>query len=111
MANEAKKISEFSACNAPTVNNMLVVVGNTSGTANTYKLTIGNLFGNAQANVVVGNNFYLSANIVIIRDERSPANSASLGFTSRSLWFDNTHIYCVLANGEIRRVAHASWTS
>jgi hypothetical protein len=109
MANEAKPISELGACNAPTVNNMLAVVGNTSGTANTFKLTIGNLFGNAQANVVVGNNYYLSANIVLIRDTRTPANSASLGYTPRSLWFDNTHIYCVLANGEIRRVPHSSW--
>jgi len=109
MANEAKKISELTACNAPTVNNMLAVVGNTSGTSNTFKLTIGNLFGNAQANVVIGNNYYLSANIVLIRDTRTPANSASLGYTSRSLWFDNTHIYCVLANSEIRRVPHSSW--
>jgi hypothetical protein len=109
MANEAKKISEFTACNAPTVNNMLAVVGNTSGTANTFKLTIGNLFGNSQANWVVGNNFYMSANILLIRDTRTPANSASLGYTPRALWFDDDYLYIVTTGGVIKRAALTSF--
>jgi hypothetical protein len=110
MANtNSRKITEYSACNAPGANNLLVVVGNTSGTANTFRLTISNLLGNSQANVIVGNTQVLSANTIIIRREGTPSDSLALGYSPGSFWFDNTHFYCVLANGHIRRASHESF--
>jgi hypothetical protein len=110
MANtNSRKISEYLACTSPTANNLLVVVGNTSGTANNFRLTVQNLLGNSQANVIVGNTQVLSANTLIIRREGVPSDSDALGYTPGSIFFTNDHIYCVLANGHIKRAPIGSF--
>lgn len=103
MASNARKISELTACTAATGGNQLVVVGNTSGTSNTYSLTVSNLFGNSQANVIVGDSYVLSTNNLIIRNTTTPANSEAGGITNNSIWFDADYIYVALANGYIKR--------
>jgi hypothetical protein len=105
MASNAKKISELIACTAPIGNNQLAVVGNTAGTKNTFSLTVSDLLGNSQANVVVGNSAVLSANTLIIRKTTTPANSTVGGATNNSIWFDADYIYVALANGHIKRAS------
>lgn len=109
MASNARPISNNSACTAPAGNNMLVITGNTSGTKNTFSLTVSNLFGNSQANVIVQNGYYISTNVMIIRDTSTPANSTVGGHTPNSIWFDDNYIYICLANGYIHRAAHSSF--
>jgi hypothetical protein len=106
--NDARKMSSYPACTAPEPTAVLVLTGNTTGTPNTpttFKVSITTLFGNSQANVYVKNGYSFSANVVTFRYETTPANSIVGGLPSKTMWFDNNAIYCVLANGYIKKAA------
>ena len=98
MSAEPKEINEFPACSSPSANDVLLGKGNTL--ANTFKYSVQNLLGNSSANVIVSN----TANFAV-KKEATPANSTVGGYLAKSMWFDNTHLYCVLSNGHIKRVA------
>jgi hypothetical protein len=110
MANtDSKKISEFSACNSPAANNLLVLVGNTSGTANTFRLTVSNLLGNSQANIVSSNDSYMSAKNLIIRKEQTPGSNSDVVYGG-SVWWDANYLYVAIANNTIKRVPLETFT-
>ena len=102
--NDARKVSGYSACNAPEANASLVVVGNTAGTNTTFRLSLETLLGNNQTNVIVSNTKTLSANSFIIRKKSTPSGSSDT-VSEGSLWWDNTYLYIATANNVIKRVA------
>ena len=102
MSAEPKTIDQFPACTSPSANDVLIGKGNSA--ANTFKYSVQNLLGNSSANVIVSNSAQFA-----VKKESSPANSNVGGALSKSIWWDNTHIYVVLSNGHIRRVAHESF--
>lgn len=114
MANtNARPISNLTACNAPIGNNLLAIVGNTAGTKNTFSLSISNLFGNSQANVIVANSFFLrantatittiSSNTVVITGSFTPGSNTDLAANGR-IWFDANYLYVAVGTNDIRRV-------
>ncbi len=93
-----RQISGWSACSAPTTNDLVLMQGNTL--ANTFNITITTLFGNNDVNHVVD-----SAAALVVSNTSTPADSDDGGFTNNSIWFSNDFIYCVQSNGYIKRAA------
>lgn len=91
MADRAKKISELVTATSAVANDQLVIVANTSGVATTKKITVGNLFGNSAANVV-------------IRSIATPANSTATNVAAGTLLYDSTYLYVATANNTLKRV-------
>jgi len=102
--NDGRKISGYSACNVPEANALLVVVGNTAGTKNTFTLSLTTLLGNNAANVYVANTKTLSANNLVIRKKSTPITSGDT-VGEGSIWWDATYLYIAVANNVIKRVA------
>lgn len=89
MSDRAKKISELTALTSASEDDLLVIVDNPSGTAATKKITVGNLFGNSQANVVIHG--------------VTPANS-TITIKQGTLLYSNSYLYIAVANNEIKRI-------
>jgi hypothetical protein len=95
MTDRAKKISELTALTAPSADDLLVIVDDPSGTTpETKKVTVGNLFGNSAANVVIRN--------------VSPANSG-ITVTKGTIFFDTSYLYIAVANNTLKRVSLSSF--
>jgi len=89
MSDRAKKISELTALTAPAAEDLMVIVDDPSGTPTTKYVTVGNLLGNAAANVVV----YFA----------TPANS-TITVKKGTIMVDNTYIYVATANNVLKRI-------
>lgn len=109
MADRAKKISELAALTAPSNDDLLVIVDSPANNAITKQVTVNNFLNNSQANVTVGNTFYLSANNFVIRRRATPASSTGTSDLQGSIWFDTNYIYVATANGTIKRAALSSF--
>ena len=76
-----KKVTELTALTNAASGDLLLIVDDPLGSPETKKITVGDLIGNVKiavthnANVTLSNTSVLSANSVIIRDTRTPANS------------------------------------
>jgi len=105
MADRAKKISELAVLTAPIAGDLLVIVDDPTGTPITKQITVGNLLGNAAANVVVSNTHYLSANNVVVRRKYTPGSSSGTTDVQGSIWFDDNYIYVAIGPGVIKRAA------
>jgi len=103
--NDPRKVSGYSGCTAPEGTAILPMTGNTAGTKTSFNVIVSNLLGNSQANVYVKNGYTFSANVITFRYETTPANSIVGGLPNKTMWFDNNNIYCVLANGYIKKAA------
>ena len=90
MSDRAKKISELSALTAPAAVDLLVIVDDPTGTPITKYVTVGNLLGNAAANVVIYN--------------ATPANS-TITVKKGTLIFDSNYLYVATANNTLKRIA------
>ena len=90
MSDRAKKISELSALTAPAAVDLLVIVDDPTGTPITKYVTVGNLLGNAAANVVIYNS--------------TPANS-TITVKKGTLIFDSDYLYVATANNTLKRIA------
>ena len=90
MSDRAKKISELSALTAPAAVDLLVIVDDPTGTPITKYVTVGNLLGNAAANVVIYN--------------ATPANS-TITVKKGTLIFDSDYLYVATANNTLKRIA------
>ena len=90
MSDRAKKISELSALTAPAAVDLLVIVDDPTGTPITKYVTVGNLLGNAAANVVIYN--------------ATPANS-TITVKKGTLMFDTDYLYIATANNTLKRIA------
>lgn len=109
MADRAKKISELAALTAPSNDDLLVIVDSPANNAITKQVTVNNFLNNSQANVTVGNTFYLSANNFVIRRRATPVSSTGTSDLQGSIWFDTNYIYVATANGTIKRAALSSF--
>ena len=94
MSDRAKKISELTALTTPAAVDLLVIVDDPTGTPVTKYVTVGNLLGNAAANVVV----YFA----------TPANS-TITVKKGTIMVDNTYIYVATANNILKRVSLTSF--
>ena len=90
MSDRAKKITELTALTAPAAEDLVVIVDDPSGTPVTKYVTVGNLFGNAAANVVIYNS--------------TPANS-TITVKKGTLIFDSDYLYIATANNTLKRVS------
>ena len=90
MSDRAKKISELTALTAPAAVDLLVIVDDPTGTPITKYVTVGNLFGNSSANVVIFNS--------------TPANS-TITVKKGTLIFDSDYLYVATANNTLKRIA------
>ena len=90
MSDRAKKITELTALTAPVAVDLLVIVDDPTGTPITKYVTVGNLLGNAAANVVIYNS--------------TPANS-TITVKKGTLMFDTSYLYIATANNVLKRVA------
>ena len=90
MSDRAKKITELSALTAPSADDRMVIVDDPSGNAVTKYVTVGNLFGNSAANVVIYN--------------ATPANS-TITVKKGTLMFDTSYLYVATANNILKRIA------
>lgn len=89
MANTAKVMTDYSACTAPALTDIVLGTSNLSGNAVTVKISIDNLYSNSAANLI-------SCKIVSISESSTPANSADVpagANTPNSLWSDGDYIY------------------
>jgi len=94
MSDRAKKISELTALAAPASEDLMVIVDDPSGTPITKYVTVGNLLGNAAANVVVYH--------------ATPANS-TITVKKGTIMIDNNYIYVATANNTLKRVGLSSF--
>ena len=94
MSDRAKKISELTALTSASEDDLLVIVDDPSGTAATKKITVGNLFGNSQANVVIYG--------------ATPANSA-ITIKQGTLMYSNSYLYIAVANNVVKRLSLESF--
>ena len=90
MSDRAKKITELTALTAPVAVDLLVIVDDPTGTPITKYVTVGNLLGNAAANVVIYNS--------------TPANS-TITVKKGTLMFDTSYLYVATANNTLKRIA------
>ena len=90
MSDRAKKISELTALTAPAAEDLMVIVDDPSGTPTTKYVSVGNLFGNSSANVVIYN--------------ATPANS-TITVKKGTLMFDTDYLYIATANNTLKRIA------
>ena len=95
MSDRAKKISELSALAAPAAEDLMVIVDDPSGTPTTKYVTVGNLLGNAAANVV-------------IYSTTTPANS-TITVKKGTIMTDGNFLYIAVANNSLKRVAISSF--
>ena len=89
MTDRAKKISELTVLTSASGDDLLVIVDDPSGTAVTKKITVSNLFGNSQANVVIYGT--------------TPANSA-ITIKQGTLMYNGSYLYVAVANNVIKRL-------
>lgn len=108
MTDRAKKVSELTALTAPAGEDLLIIVDDPSGTANTKKITVTNLFNNCSANVTISNSAVLSTNTLLIRNKSTPANS-TIAVTEGTFYFDADYLYIATANNVLKRVALESF--
>jgi len=94
MSDRAKKITELTALTAPVAVDLLVIVDDPTGTPVTKYVTVGNLLGNAAANVVIYNS--------------TPANS-TITVKKGTLMFDTSYLYVATANNTLKRIALSSF--
>lgn len=106
MANSPKAITELPALTTPAVGDLLVIVDDPSGTANTKKITVSTLFSNTPALAV--NVSSLSTNTLIMKAETTPSNS-TITVTKGTVLFDTNYIYIAVANNQLKRVALSSF--
>ena len=108
MANRAKPITQLPTLTAPAGEDLLVVVDDPFGTANTKKVSVTNLFNNTAVDITVAGNNTLSANTLVIRNIRTPANS-TITVTQGTFFWDADYLYIATANNELKRVALSSF--
>lgn len=65
MTDKAKKISELTAATSVAANDLFVIVGNTSGTSTTKKITMSNLFANVDSNTTFKQVVNVGANVSV----------------------------------------------
>jgi hypothetical protein len=109
-----KKVTELTALTNATSDDLLLIVDDPSGSPETKKITVGNLLGNVKfavthsANVTMSNTSVLSANSVIVRDTRTPANS-TITVAQGTIFYDSSYLYIATANNTLKRVALSSF--
>jgi hypothetical protein len=96
VAERFRKTSECPVANSVTPSDRVVVYANTSGTPNTFTVSIGNLFGNSSANVV-------------IQTIAAPANSTVTTVRAGTLLTDGSYLYVATSNNVLKRVAISSF--
>lgn len=104
MANRASAISGLPVLTAPAGEDLLVIVDDPSGVANTKQVTVTNLLTNSTSHFTVGNTYNLSANTLIVRNSATPANSTA-NVVQGTIWYDSTYLYVATANNVIKRIA------
>ena len=109
------KLSSYPTVNALAIGDYLTVTDDPGGSPNTVNITYGNFFANVNpqvsfantvtfnANVVVGDDDYISANSLILSDMSTPSTNADV-VVGQKIWFDANYIYIAVANNDIRRV-------
>jgi hypothetical protein len=101
----AKKISELQQKVAPTGDDLLVIVDNSSAATTKY-VKVGDFLANGTSNVSVSNSATLSANTFVIRRVETPlASTGSVGIEQGTIFYDSNYLYVAVANNTIKRVA------
>lgn len=93
MANGAISVNDLVACTSPNTAADYLILGIANAASNTQKLLLDTMFENI-------NN--ATANVVIITDNTTPANS-TVTETQGRIWFDDDYLYVATSNG-IKRV-------
>jgi len=94
MATNTKKISELASASGGAAADKILFIANTSNTAVTRTITIGNLLGNSSANVVI--------------QSVTPANS-SVTVKQGTIMYDDDYLYVATANNTWKRLTLSSF--
>lgn len=103
------KITGLGAASAPANSDLMVLVSNTAGTANTQKVSVNTFFSNITANVVMANT---TVDRLFISNTSTPSNSGpgfENGVPAGQIWSDGSYIYVATAANTIKRVEISSW--
>lgn len=94
MADNVKKTSELSTSNGVAGSDRVVILKDPATSPSTRTVTVANLLGNSQANVVIRN--------------VTPSNS-TITVTKGTIFFDDTYLYIATANNVLKRVTLSSF--
>ena len=119
-----KKVTELTAITSVSGDDLLLVVNDPSGTPESRKVTVSNLFASVDSDTVhsgkvtfsanttisgnkstVSANTTFSGNLRLTSDTPASNNAASEGYGVGSIWYDDDYIYVATASGTIKRAA------
>ena len=97
----AKKITELTALSAPVGSDLLVMVDDPAGAAETKKITVADFFANVSCNVVFGNTTVLPSTTTPV----GPTNTGRKG----EIRYDSDYLYICVATNTWKRTALSTW--
>lgn len=103
MSDRAKKITELTESPTLASTDYFVVVTDTGTTPVTKKIRVENVLNSSNANITLANTQVLSANNLIIRDDRTPVSSTDT-ISKGKFFFDSGFLYIAVADNLIKRV-------
>ena len=99
MPSTTTKVSELTSLTNASSDDLLLIVDDPSGSPQSKKITVGNLFN-------VSSNAAFSANVVF--NSNTPANS-TISAQQGTIFYDSNYIYIAVANNTLKRVALSSF--
>lgn len=97
----AKKVSELTALTTPANTDLLLIVSDPDGAAESKKITIGNLFGHVSSDVVLTGK-------LVLPNTAPPTTTTSTG-TKGEIRFDGGYVYICTATNTWRRSLLETW--
>lgn len=120
MADRAKKISELTALSNASGDDLLAIVDDPSGTPETKKITVANLFANVVSNTIFKNTLTVNGSVTIAGNSNftkpahfsntvaltitAPASNSASGIAGE-IRVDSSYIYVCVSNNSWKRVA------
>jgi len=103
MAVDGKKLTVLLGTSNIASTAILYVVEDPAGTPVANSITVANLFGKINANVVLSNNSVLEVPTLISTDKRTPANSG-ITIARGTMFYDDSYLYIATSNNTIKRL-------
>jgi hypothetical protein len=106
MPSTTTKVSELTSLTNASSDDLLLIVDDPSGSPQSKKITVGNLF-NVSSNAAFSANVVFNANVAL-KYSNTPANS-TISAQQGTIFYDSNYIYIAVANNTLKRVALSSF--